>query len=1175
MKKSSGRVILQILSAVLGSVLFSVSVFLIFLGESITALVLGLVAAVYLTVRVLAAAKEGDRNGPLNIFAVVFIILLCLLCLVSIEKLSPSSEGESGKTEGTAVPSVSVTTVTPSSEAGASGYAPSDSASGTEKTETTTTTTAAAATKTTTTAETAAATAATVTSSSPASSDTSSSAAVTEESGSTPSGVVSSFTISGSVQTVSTVFRVDTVSTGAETAETETSSIQTEVKREVTSAVRVPAAPVFVSSETTASVPAAPSFGEASSVSALVPGVPEVVSASAAVVPEAAVFGAVSQALVPVAPEMNGEPKAILVELDVPTPAVSTESEEAYDPWADFFFSDEDLALDDGIYYFTLFVNDFEEGDIEVLVENGEVYISAQELSDYIYAYLEPESAERIFSGEYDYYGVDYLNYVGVDAWADTNFFEYYITISSTDMPVTRISVKGNNSKTVVRPISGAVTIDPVNYYVISSYSVSASTSGKTGRTFLDNLRISLSSNNSFRFFDLYGSFSWSVSGSYDAMRFSWGSYSFYRDIEPWSVRLRFGNVSPDSFSPSGTSIGIRVDKSSQYAGESDGTDDKNQRQIVLDRDSDVVVYNGDREIFRRTLSAGRYILHDFILYSGTNEMRIVITPTDGTEGYEESFTITYSSSLLDVGEVYWGAAYAFSRTVVDKSAERESIQVDLPFFRNRKLRYDLRDFAVSGYVNLGISENLSGSVTAAVKGVKDKFSFRVSGEITNLNALGTLKVSGNFSYSSTASLYLRASQQFSLSGKGLVRGFSAGISFSKSDFSVRNNSILSPSLSLSGALGFMGWSVSAAATAPVGDFSQTTWNVVPSLSFSLGKLNLSLSATVSGVGEKMSVTYSGRLSASFRIKDVSTTVSTSGKDTSVSASYSGNGFGISGRARTSDILDRYSYSYSADFSSSTSIFSYSASASTTGSFENISLSANMNFASVFSDGLFSLSSSIPSSFMLIRQKGALRGNEVSVAVAGSSSSTVPTGYVGAVLYRGLASSGAVNLSLYSENTSGFSSGQSFDIFIADTDKRGYVVTLEGEATYTVCGTAEVGDYVWANGSSPLYEAYIDADGVITLESTDEYAFTDRSGMYIISDLSAGTYGFDVKANNKWYLMLITVGKDNDPNLVTMLREKDYSILTPPEVYEGVIETEKQREISADMFWFELYGEAQ
>ena len=1167
MKKSSGRVILQILSAVLGSVLFSVSVFLMILGESITALVVGLASAVYLTARVLAAVKEKDKNGPLNIFAVVFIILLCLLCLIAVKRLPlTTSEGEESKTEGTSASSTVIITEKPERE----GKDTSESApsSVTSVTETPVESEAAEA-----------------QSQGTESADVSAGGKTTVE--------IASFSIAGSVTTVSTGFRVDTVSVDREvTGEAEASAevipaVQPEEETEEEPSVRVPSAPVFVSS-VSASVPSSPSFSTGGAVAEIVPDVPEIGSPVAQVVPDAPSFGTVfsalapaspsfgtvSSALVPEAPQFD-EPSAILVELDVPTHSTSTKTEEEYDPWADFFFSDEDLSLDDGLYYFTLFVNDFEEGDVEVLVEDGEVYISASELSDYIYAYLEPESAERIFGGDYDYYSVDYLNYVGVDAWADTNFFEYYITISSTDLPVTRISVKGNSSKSVVRPISGAVTIDPVNYYVISSYSLSASSMGKSGQSFLDSLRLSLSSNNSFRLFNLYGSFSWSLSGSYDSMRFSWGSYSFYRDIEDLSVRLRFGNVSPDSFSPSGTSIGIRIDKSSQYSGESDGSDDKNQYQIVLDRDSDVAVYNGEREIFRRTLSAGRYILYDFILYSGTNEIRIVITPTDGSEGYEESFTIVYSSSILDVGEVYWGAAYAFSRTVVNSSSERKSIQVDIPFFGNRKLRYDLSDFALSGYVNLGISENLSASVTAALKGVADIFSFRVSGEITNLNALGTLKISGNFSYATTASLYIRASQQFTISGKGLVRGLSAGVTFTKSDFSVRNNSVISPSISLSGALGFMGWSVSAAATATVSDFSQTTWNIVPSLTFSLGKLSLSVSATVSGVGKKATVTYSGRLSASFRIKGVSTTVSTSGKDTSVSASYSGDGYSISGRARTSDILKAESYSYSADFSSSTSLFSYSAAASTTGSFESISVNANMNFASVFAEGLFSFSSSVPSSFLLIQQKGALRGNEVSVAVAGSSTSTVPTGYVGAILYRGLASSGAVNLSLYSENTSGFSSGQSFDIFIADTDNRGYVVTLEGESTYTVCGTAQVGDYIWSNGSSPLYRAYIDDDGVITLESTDEYAFTDRTGMYIISDLTAGTYGFDVRANGKWYLMLVTVGKDNDPNLVTMLREKNYSVLTPPDVYEGVIETEKQREISADMFWFELYGEAQ
>ena len=932
-----------------------------------------------------------------------------------------------------------------------------------------------------------------------------------------------------------------------------------EVEDEETAAV-VPVAAEETSSDETAEtavrVPAAPVFVTGGTSAALVPDVPSFAFSepSAVLVPEAPVFKPVSQTLYEV----------------VETPVVAVEEEEE-DPWADFYFSDEDLALEDGIYYFSLYVNDYLEGDIEVEVLSGEVLVSAYELEAYISGYLEEESADRIFRNEEEYYSMDYLTSVGLDAWADTSFFEYYLYLSSGDMPVTRISIKGNSSRSVTRPISGAVTVNPVTAYMISSYSLSASTTITKGKGFFANLHYSLSSSNSVRLWDVFGSFSWSLSGSGKDIAFNWGSYSFFQDYEDLELRLRFGNVSSDSFSPTGTPIGIRIDKSSSY-GSSTTKKRNDQKEILVEKDSDVVVYNQEREIYRKTLKAGRYILEDFVLYSGSNEIKIVITPLDGSAETVETFTIKYSSSLLQPGEAYWGAAFAFSRQKVDSSSERLEGQVDLPFLFGKKLRYDITDFSASAYLNIGILDSLSGNVQVAMKGKRGDYAYKVSAEFTNLNALGTLKANVNYSYANTSSLYVRLSEQFTITNGSFLRGITLSASYNKSNLRVENGYTVTPSVALSGAVGIVSWSVGASGTLLPYSWSTSTWMVTPSLSVTLGKISLSFSSTLSGVGSG-SFSYSGRLSASMRIGGVSTVASTGGKDTSVSASYSHDSFSLSGRIRTNDIRDWKQYSYGVDFSSSTSLFSYSASLSSSGSFESISLNGNMGFSSVFANGLFAFASSVPSSFMLIKQKGALKGNTVSVATAGSSESTVPSGYIGNILYRGLPSSGASNISIYSQNDTGFSSGSSFDIFIPDTKNRGYVVTLEGESTYTLSGTVSVGDYIWRNGSSPLYTAEIDDDGVVTLTQTEEYAFTDSNGIFILSDLGEGTYGFDVRADNKWYLYLVTVTDDLNPNLVTMVTEKTSSALTAPEVYEGVIETMNEREITADEFWAELYGE--
>ena len=63
--------------------------------------------------------------------------------------------------------------------------------------------------------------------------------------------------------------------------------------------------------------------------------------------------------------------------------------------------------------------------------------------------------------------------------------------------------------------------------------------------------------------------------------------------------------------------------------------------------------------VFRRTLAPGVYRLRDFVLYSGANRIRIVVTPLDGSEVTETEMDVMYSSSLLAPGEAYFNVSLA------------------------------------------------------------------------------------------------------------------------------------------------------------------------------------------------------------------------------------------------------------------------------------------------------------------------------------------------------------------------------------------------------------------------------------------------------------------------------------------------------------------------------------
>ena len=937
--------------------------------------------------------------------------------------------------------------------------------------------------------------------------------------------------------------------------------------------VLVPSAPVFVTTEEVL-VPSAPMFVSTEEV--LVPSAPSFVSVESTLIPSAPEIVSVERTLIPSAPTFV-EPVRTLVEEKV--------VEEYVDPWADFYVSGDLFDLYDGIYWFDLYINRSEVGVITVYIENGEVYLSYPELKDYSVTFLTDEAYKRIFGEDIEWIDTYTLASLGVDAYADTISYTVTVDFDPNDMPMGVISIKGSNSVSQPRPIAGATVLTPATWYLSSSYSLSASLSSLEKEDVLSRLRVSLQSTNNLRILDAYGRFTWSAGYSGGNSYIQWGSYYFWKDFRDESIRLEWGNVSADLQSTSGTPFGIRFDKSSQYGnGERGGS--AVEKTIVVEKDSDVRVYNGDKEIYRKTLSKGIYSLKDFVLYTGANHIRIEITPLDGSEGETIEMDINYSSSLLMRGESYYGAAFALGRKTVSWDTERDPFQVDIYLLGDKKLQYDLRDIVASSYLNIGLTDTLTGSFTLSFKTSPNSLysfnpSLKLNSEFTSANAFGTAKMNLNLSSLSQngkltlPTVYARASQQF-YTDYSLMKALTLTFGYtSPSSWTSDNRHSLFASASMSGTVFSMGYSLSLSGTLVPGYINLSQWYFSSSLSFNLGKIGLSVSSTFSQRGENP-VAFQARVSASFKLGAVSNTLTAAQDGTSLSSSFTIGSTSFWAKTKTTDLKDWEKYSFSSDFSHSGDVFSFSGTLSGEGGMKNInaSLSASTTLL-IAQKGLWTLSSSIPSNFLLVKQKGAIKNNTLAIGEIGYSSQDIPSALLGDVLYKGLSSTTATSLSLYSYNENSLGGSETFDVYAPLSERKGYVLIIEGKEQYTLSGTITDDEgNIWSNGSSPVYKLTRDENGEIVLEDTELYLFTDRNGIFVLSEMDKGIYTLDTKENGVWVMNILTVDDDNRYDRIGMVEgeisEKDDSLPYP---YMRTRLYTLTSNITANAFWRMIYGE--
>lgn len=860
------------------------------------------------------------------------------------------------------------------------------------------------------------------------------------------------------------------------------------------------------------------------------------------------------------------------------------------DFWATFYIAGEDeLALSDGLYFMDLYVNNVSVGTITVNVVNEELFLLSSELKSYISGTVTDEFESRLFANTSEYISLEYLESLGVETSYDAITYEVRLNFQPSDMPIQILSIGGTSAfRRARRPISGGLDLTPAVFTLASSYYLNARINNFLAERPMNEMYLSFSSSNTARLYDLYLDFSYYMNLTPFSLRAYLGSYVFHYDFPDDLIRLSWGNVSSDLFSPRGTSVGVRFDRSYSYAPSGYRRPSQIEEVIVVDKPSELLIYNEGREIFRRTLDVGTYRLRDFILYSGANRITIVLDPLDGADEKQLDLDIIYSSSLLAPGEVYYGASLVTGRSIVSSNYESLNGSFKLPLFNDRSLVYDLRDIVLSGYLRAGITETLTVDTTLALQNSPTNLSalrpnMKIATELTNANILGTTRFGLNITERTAddgtwkiPGIYMNIGHQIRTDWQGLS-GISLAANYSSPEESgVERRHRIGLSTSLSGRLGFINWSLSGSGGIYTDKIENSNWSLSSSLSLSASS-NLWLSASMSiGGAVNENPRINGRIYATLRYDGGSLNASYGNSSSSLSARYSKGRHSLSASVDARDDLSMFNeYSFDASYAYSGDYIGLDFSVNATDAFSRAGASISMRTASLFADGLFTFSSYIPSNYVLISQGGALRGNTISIGSAGYSQMNEVPKVFGISMYDGISTSNSDSFIVYSQGKDSFSDSSSWAVNIPASTRSGYTLRLSAENKYASSALVILPDGTpWINGSSPIYRI-IDSEGGKEIEMTDYYLFTDGDGRFVTSAMEVGEYAFDLPYDGGWILVRFTVlDRPEDLGLLQMLSQSN---LIPAELDADIYTYEMNLSfdgvMSQDAFFEMIYGE--
>lgn len=661
--------------------------------------------------------------------------------------------------------------------------------------------------------------------------------------------------------------------------------------------------------------------------------------------------------------------------------------------WASFYIEGENaLTFEDGTYYMALYVNGTDVGDVTVEMISDEANLVADELRSIIGETVTKSAYDRIFAENTSLIPLPYLESCGVRAELDSASYAINLTFDPEDMPVRILSISGRSSvRRSARPIADGLNLQPAVFTLASDYSLTARVGNFRGKPWHDTLSFTFSSSNSARLWDLYLDFNYSMDFSYDYFSFRFGSYRFYYDFPDAAIRLSFGNVSSRLFSPSGTTVGIQFEKSYSYARPGYTRPSQFEQVLVIEKTSEVTVYNEGREIYRRTLDIGTYSLRDFVLYTGANKILVRVEPLDGSEPTEIEFDILYSSSLLALGEVLYGGSFVTGRRIVSNSQSKLDGAFRIPMGRGTSLEYDPRNLVLSGYIRAGLTESLTLDTTAAVQNQPTavsglRINAKTAFELTHANVLGTTRYNLNITERAAENgswgmpgFYAGIGHQVS-TGWSPLSSFSIGANWSSpEETGVDKRHRIALNGSVSGRIGLMSWSLSGTGTILTDDIARSSWNTSLSTSFTLSS-SIWLTASMS-VGGRVDAApaISGRIGATLRFGNTGVNASAGLSDAYVTARYSKGRHSASVTGRTYSYTDWNRASLDASYSYSGNYVDVSAGVNASHSFNTIGADLTLSTSTLFADGLLAFAANKPSNYILMSQSGALKGNKISI----------------------------------------------------------------------------------------------------------------------------------------------------------------------------------------------------
>ena len=808
-------------------------------------------------------------------------------------------------------------------------------------------------------------------------------------------------------------------------------------------------------------------------------------------------------------------------------------SPEEADFWADFYIAGEDeLELADGIYYMDLYLNEMYTGDITVSMQNGVPYLSALELESYLTGTVTDEMILKLFHSNDEFISLDFIKSQNVGCSFDSLAYEVYLQFSLNDMPVQILSLRGTPRSGISRTLAGATVLEPAAITITSDYSFTARVNEFRTRNIENELNFYFTADNEIRLYDLNLELDYYFEFGLDWFYADVSRYRFYMDFEDIMARLSWGNISTSLLSPAGQAVGIRFETDSIY-GSPDARNSHSyvEQMLVVDKRSDVQILNEGREIFRRTLAPGVYRLRDFVLYSGANRIKIIVNPLDGSESKEMEMDVMYSSSILAPGEVYFGVALATGRERVT-SRRNAPGEVYIPF-GDYMLRYDARNITLSAEIDAGLVESLGLSASLAVQNLPtNDASFRLNSslalEFTHINVLGTTRYNLNVQERSDTqgvcelpSMNASIGHQISTGWTGLS-SVTLGASYIAPDnWDFQRYNPLSLNLSMSGRFGIFSWGLSAYSAIPMNEPSDLSWSVSGSFGLYAGP-NFSISGSI-GVSDSASgpANISGRISATYRF-GIGAVTATAGLDEATVSTYVRSDkhyfradVDSNGYKSINDLGMSAGYSYSGN------LFDVDLDLDTASLFRNIRASATVSTSTIFADGVFAMASSVPSNYLLVRQYGSLKGNDLFVGSAGSSATREIPSTFGTGIYTGVSTYNATNIGIFSSGDNVFGGTSSYSLNIPYSARTGYVLKLHGDNVYAASGVIILPDGTpWLNGASPLYSVDSETEA---LNVTEHYLFTDSDGRFTATGLTPGEYAFDVPYGNNWMLVIFTV----------------------------------------------------